>query len=140
MPSDTFKYVLAGQAGFPGICVICGSNQRDFIDFGVSVEYHGAILICNQCILELQNVEQLPFVLRSDLEEANRANEEKQEVIEQYSNLRKGLESGLVRVASDFAAGFDAISGDSPDLPEVSTRKSAAKRRADAASGQPAGF
>lgn len=40
----------------PGCCFRCraGSNNRDFfIDFDFSMEFHGAVYICNECLAEM---------------------------------------------------------------------------------------
>lgn len=62
MPSDTFKYIPVERLPMPGTCCICGSNQRGCIDFGITVEYFGAVLICVECIQDITNVEELALV------------------------------------------------------------------------------
>lgn len=109
MPSDTFKYVQAGQAASPGTCAICGFDRRDFIDFGITAEYYGAILVCVECIGELSNVEQLDFVRRSDYDAVTALNNSLTGTIREYEGLRQGLEDGLVRVSRDFTLAFDNV-------------------------------
>lgn len=109
MPSDTFKYVQAGMAASPGTCAICGFDRRDFIDFGITAEYYGAILVCVECIADLSNVEQLDFVRRSDYNMVAALNNSLTNTIKEYEGLRQGLEDGLVRVSRDFTLAFDNV-------------------------------
>lgn len=45
----------------PGKCAICGyagaggqaGEDRDFIDFGLSVDYYGAVVFCEACVVEI---------------------------------------------------------------------------------------
>jgi hypothetical protein len=66
LPSDTFKYVPVGLLPMPGTCATCGSNQRGCVDFGITVEYFGALLICESCIIDITNVEQLGLMTRKE--------------------------------------------------------------------------
>jgi hypothetical protein len=38
----------------PGCCFICGSASREFfIDTGRTIEFHGAVYFCNECLSEI---------------------------------------------------------------------------------------
>jgi hypothetical protein len=60
--SDTFKVIPVGLLPNPGTCSICGSNQRDCLDWGITVEYFGAVLVCVECCRDLTTVPELNFV------------------------------------------------------------------------------
>lgn len=50
--------VLNAPIEAPGVCAICGSSRsddRDYVDFGLFIEYVGKILFCSFCIAELTN-------------------------------------------------------------------------------------
>lgn len=36
----------------PGCCSVCGSVERPVVDFGTSVDFYGAVVICTDCIRE----------------------------------------------------------------------------------------
>lgn len=36
----------------PGKCVVCGAVDRPVVDFNATVEFYGAILLCNICLCE----------------------------------------------------------------------------------------
>lgn len=36
----------------PGKCACCGSVSKPVVDFGFTVDYYGAVLMCGDCILE----------------------------------------------------------------------------------------
>lgn len=107
--SDTFAFVQAGMAAFPGTCLICGYDKRDMIDTKREVEYYGAILFCVECINDMGTVPQLNFVSRIELEESKALVNSLSELVQQYETLRRNLEDGLVRVASDFNIEFDRM-------------------------------
>ena len=50
--------VLNAPVEAPGVCAICGtsrSDDRDYVDFGLFVEYVGKIYFCSFCVTELTN-------------------------------------------------------------------------------------
>jgi hypothetical protein len=34
----------------PGKCASCGDTDRDCVDFGITIDYYGAVLICTLCL------------------------------------------------------------------------------------------
>ena len=36
----------------PGKCTVCGSVSKPVVDFDMTVDYYGAILLCTDCIRE----------------------------------------------------------------------------------------
>lgn len=56
-PTDRVQ-VLDNPMGPPGKCIICGNGadkDRKWIDFGVTVDFLGAVYICSLCIDEVCN-------------------------------------------------------------------------------------
>ena len=51
-----FKVIYGGSLPAPGKCGVCGSVERDCIDFGLDVDYYGAVLLCVECISEAHSV------------------------------------------------------------------------------------
>lgn len=50
--------VLNAPVNAPGVCAICGSSNnedRDYVDFGLTIDYVGTIYFCTFCIQELCN-------------------------------------------------------------------------------------
>lgn len=103
MPSDTFKFNPQGQLPYPGSCVLCASDLRGCIDFGVTLDHHGALLICTQCILEITNVDELGLVKRKDVEETlieNKVLNDRDEVL----NTELGvMRNGVVAILNHFS-------------------------------------
>lgn len=49
---DQAKFRLITETALPHKCMACGLNadgSRKFVDFGVSFDYEGAMLICSDC-------------------------------------------------------------------------------------------
>ena len=36
----------------PGTCIVCGSADKPVLDFGMSLEFHGVVYFCRDCITE----------------------------------------------------------------------------------------
>jgi len=52
--SDSRFKITTSPAALPGSCFICNSSDRKyFIDVGLSMEFHGAVYICNECLSEM---------------------------------------------------------------------------------------
>lgn len=50
--------VLSAPINAPGICAVCGTSRTDdrqYVDFGLTVDYVGTIYFCSFCIQELCN-------------------------------------------------------------------------------------
>lgn len=45
-PTSKFKLLTTNELTTPGCCISCGTNQGEFIDFGMSVEFWGAAYFC----------------------------------------------------------------------------------------------
>jgi hypothetical protein len=56
-PTDRVQ-VLDNPAAPPGKCAVCGNGadkERQWIDFGVTIDFVGALYICSICITEVAN-------------------------------------------------------------------------------------
>lgn len=53
-PSDKVQVLGAGELPAPGACAICGAGdpERKYAFFGVHVDFLGAILICDFCLVQ----------------------------------------------------------------------------------------
>lgn len=50
----------------PGSCFKCGAANREFfIDLGMSFEFHGAVYICSECVIEMSALS--GFVSREEI-------------------------------------------------------------------------
>lgn len=47
-----FQVYSAGAAPHPNKCAVCGTVERDLIDFGMDAEVEGAVLFCTDCFAE----------------------------------------------------------------------------------------
>lgn len=56
MINGRFKIVSAGNLPAPGKCVVCGTVERDCLDFGLDIDYFGAVLLCATCMGEAATV------------------------------------------------------------------------------------
>jgi hypothetical protein len=107
MTSDTFHYLPVGMLPNPGTCCVCGSNQRGCVDFGITVEYFGAVLICEECILDISNVEQLGLITRSEVAQMMEQNELLLAREERVQRERYQLRDAVVAVVDSFNRAVD---------------------------------
>ena len=99
MPSDLIKVIPYNLLPNPGTCRYCGSNQRDCVDFGVTMEYEGALLICTQCFLgEVTKVDELQLVSRKEVAEMYDSREKMQFQLTAIALMKEALRSDLVAV------------------------------------------
>lgn len=46
--------IVNAPVALPGCCFICGAASREFfIDTGRSIEFHGAVYFCSECLTEI---------------------------------------------------------------------------------------
>lgn len=46
--------IVNAPVALPGCCFICGAASREyFIDTGRSIEFHGAVYFCSECLTEM---------------------------------------------------------------------------------------
>lgn len=99
---STDRVALVTSPALPARCVICNfsaNGRRRFLDFNVSIDYYGAILICEDCLLENANL------LDGPVAAAKRQVEEMQEKLEEVTNeldRYKFVVSSLSFVRPDF--------------------------------------
>src|SRR5688500_14099223 len=59
MNAAAAKYVLTKEPPLPSKCIGCGCNDnadRQFVDLTQSIDYYGAILLCQDCAKEIANL------------------------------------------------------------------------------------
>lgn len=98
-----FVFVERQYLPFPGTCIICGSNQRDCIDFGANIEYHGALLMCISCVKAM--IDQIPQLEVVRKEEADKIASERDRLGFQHHLLMDGfkeLKHGVVAAIDDY--------------------------------------
>lgn len=81
----------------PGCCFKCraGSNNRDFfVDLEFSIDFHGAVYICNECIAEMAHAAgyTLPEEARKLKFEANFFKEEVEELTTKIFGLEQAID------------------------------------------------
>src|SRR6476469_10518841 len=42
--------VLDRPAALPGKCAVCGNVERPVLDFGLDLDFYGAVVICLECV------------------------------------------------------------------------------------------
>lgn len=121
MPSDAFRLVPVGLLPTPGTCCKCGSNLRPAIDFGITVEYFGAVLICVECIMDIVNVEELDLMHRSEASILMAENERLIRREDEMQLVRRDLRNALVAVADSIDSRVSHPSVSSMVIDEVTT-------------------
>lgn len=116
MPSDTFRYIPVGQAPIPGTCSVCGFDLRGMIDFGITVEYFGAVLVCVECIKELANCEEAGLMLVSDADSLRKENTFLAIRDMHINTARESLKDGLVAVVDSFNRTVDDLDSSNVSL------------------------
>lgn len=110
----------------PGKCAVCGSVERPVIDFGMQLDFYGAVLLCTTCILEaaslIAKVEGAtpvvsPFVILPD---SGTINEYVHNAVDSINRLNNVLDYFGFKSAGP----QDAIPGESKDEGISSTAES----------------
>jgi len=120
----TGKMFVTKTPASPSKCVVCytdAKGETDFIDFGTDLDYYGAILICQYCIVNAAELVGMVPVARVEAAELNEA-VAKYDVAD-FKKKVKTLEHlintyGFGTVPDDTAG--DATLFDSPPSAEIS--------------------
>ena len=95
-PNSRFKITKAPSA-LPANCFLCNgfSNRKYFIDTSFSIEFHGAVYICNECLTEMARM--VGLVTPEDIEKIRKQN---LELLETTRELREknGVLENAIRV------------------------------------------
>lgn len=95
-------------SALPGSCYFCGSGNREFyIDTNLSVEFHGAMYICNLCGNELALL--MRYISHDEYKELKRQNESAHELVYQ---LRVKLDAAEEALRGLVNAGYRYDNGD----------------------------
>lgn len=88
--------LLDKPVAMPGKCSVCGSVEREVLDFGLDVEFYGAVVICVSCLTEAAGL--LDMVPGSKLRTAR---------LVQQAHVQEVNEAG--EVASEYAARISSL-------------------------------
>lgn len=86
--------ITYSPAALPGSCFFCGSGGREFyVDTGLSVEFHGAMYICNICCEEIAKT--VKFIPHSEYKALRAENEQLSELTYQLRTKLDVVEESL---------------------------------------------
>lgn len=124
----------------PGCCFKCraGSNNRDFfVDLEFSIDFHGAVYICNECIAEMAHAAGyiLPEEARRLRFETNFYKEEVEELTTKVFGLEQAIDG--LRIAGR-SVGVIPESDDSGALSTESEVPRTGQEELDFGTGEPA--
>lgn len=102
MSSDRYKVIQREFLPMPGVCAICGSNQRDCVDFNINVDYVGAFLICLECMVEVVNIDELDLMRRIDHVKTAESNAKLSKQLEKVWTLMEEFQNGVVANVDDY--------------------------------------
>lgn len=108
----------------PGKCAFCGSadDDRSYIDFGMQLDWYGAVYFCSFCIIEVSEaVGMVPAKklneLRSQFNEFKSSNDE---LIRKYADLKNAVRHVLSGSSGDEPSGDIILSVSNPSADEES--------------------
>lgn len=118
----------------PGSCYLCGSaNRASYIDAGCSVEFHGAMYLCDTCIAEMSRM--LGYIAREDYIKLQDNKDELERQVFVLGEKLSAVEESL-RVLGNagyqprFVVDVDTIELDLPEDTPVSTFSSPSRKKA----------
>lgn len=101
----------------PGKCSVCGSVERAVVDFGLDVEFYGAVVICTECficaaqILDLVPGEKLRTAQLVQLDHehqlneagrvANEYNAKLSDLLTEFANSLRDINNGTVSESNE---------------------------------------
>lgn len=98
-PTDRIQ-VLPRPIMSPGKCIVCGSADREVIDFGMDLEYYGVPYFCCACIIEAATkFDVVPGEHYRKLEDELNVLKANTEKVQQYVD---DLSSDIARSSADF--------------------------------------
>jgi len=120
MTSERFRVIARGSLPHPGTCIICGTDQRDCIDFGVDRDYVGAFLICIECAREFANVDELDLIKREEVVHLMEDNDLMKRQMAMSVDAMEDMQRGLVASVDIYIGRIRSLSPDdvtTADLP-----------------------
>lgn len=131
IPSQA-RFVKTKETALPHTCIACGRSadgKTDFIDFGVSIDYLGAVLLCSYCSKQIARTMGYIHPGERDLSVADKKVAEKElaearkkidELTSALATLRYVDTLGIGNTSSDEGPSKDEGSGDSVSEDSVS--------------------
>lgn len=101
-PNPSGKFQILTETPGPHKCIACGmdaTGKNEFVDFGVSLDYVGAILICRNCCEEIADV--VGFVPSEAADEAAARIKELLDELEQAHNETRKLDNVIAEYYRD---------------------------------------
>jgi transcription elongation factor Elf1 len=102
MTSDRYVLIAKQYLPHPGTCAICGSNQRDCVDFRIDIDYMGAFLLCTECVGEVVNVDELHLMRKADAVTLMEENDLMRRQLNQAVDAMEDMQSGLVATVDTY--------------------------------------
>jgi hypothetical protein len=112
MTSDRFSVIERQFLPFPGTCAICGSNQRDCVDFGINKDYEGAFLMCLECAREMSNVDELDLIRREEVVHLMEDNDIKNRQMAMAVDAMEDMQRGLVASVDTYISRVRSLTPD----------------------------
>lgn len=111
------KMFITNSPALPARCVVCYSDAKSnqsFIDFGMQLDFYGAILICDLCMVNA--AELVGFIPVAKFLETQQENRKLASSLFTANAKVKILESFVASYLSDPEFSFDAMLSANPDL------------------------
>lgn len=135
----------------PGKCAVCGNARRPVVDFGATVDYYGAVLICEACIIQafslLAKIGRVEVPQSVPPEEYQRIADDLKEafdgsvgnirnLLDAYSGFSTSVSHALARAGDETSEGTSGESSEATDGPAEQTSDDA---RDEGPAGVPSG-
>jgi hypothetical protein len=117
----------------PAHCAICfhpGGGGRTFVDWDFSLEFYGAVIVCNECVLTIMNG--LEWISPEQWQVVKRIQEETLDLLQ-----KEKAENAKLRSALDSLSFLPSISDDSGSDPEISQQPIEVKGPDNSGSDEP---
>lgn len=106
-------HILDKPVALPGKCSLCGdtgSDNRKFIDFGLQLDWYGAVYFCSECIKELAQA--INYISLTHFESQARELSILQIKYDQLEARNKAVENALRIILGRSSDPIDSIVGD----------------------------
>lgn len=114
------KLIEGGPPALPGSCYLCASGSRaKYVDLETQVEFHGAMYLCDLCVLELGRLIGMASEKEvTDIQLDNIALQDKKGALERELEATKKVLDGYDDVRAFLDS--DSFAGQSGDMESVS--------------------
>lgn len=116
-----FQVGPVASAPFPSKCICCGAVDRDVVDFGVTYDFEGAVLLCVSCMAE--GALKIGFVSGVTYHEALNLADKVTKNLDRAVALIKEFQGDLNDTVSDLVVRIDDTLTSSPSNDGVDTNE-----------------